>query len=237
VNIRVIFFEMRRMMRTSEPAGAWKYVRGFENLSLCDWPGRHTCILFLGGCNLRCPTCHNAQLAWDMHSLPMVEPVRIKAYLRDRAGWLDGVTITGGEPTMVPGVAELLFEVRKAGLPVKLDTNGMRPDVVRELLALGLVDVFAVDVKGPYAMYPTLTGNAVSEIAARANMERIFALAAARPGSFYFRTTRVPNLAESDLDIARSYLPPDFTLTIQKYVPPPYPCAPKEDAGACPAKS
>ena len=77
----------------NEPAGVWKYVRGFENLSLCDWPGRSTCIIFLGGCNLRCPTCHNYQLAWDMHSLPQIDPVRIKSYIRDRAGWLDGITV------------------------------------------------------------------------------------------------------------------------------------------------
>lgn len=204
----------------NEPAGVWKYVRGFENLSLCDWPGRHTCIIFLGGCNLRCPTCHNHQLAWDMHSLPVVDPAEIKSYVRNRVDWLDGVTVTGGEPTMVPGVAELLWEVKKSGLPVKVDTNGMRPDTVRDLLQYKLADVFAVDVKGPYAKYPTLTGDAVSELSAKANLERIFELAVERPESFYFRATRVPGLSDDDLAAARSYLPPSHELTIQNYVPP-----------------
>lgn len=204
----------------NEPAEVWKYVRGFENLSLCDWPGRTSCIIFLGGCNLRCPTCHNHQLAWDMNALPTVDPVDIRSYLRDRAGWLDGVTITGGEPTMVPGVGELLFEVKKFGLPVKVDTNGMRPDVVKDLLQYKLADVFAVDVKGPYAKYPSLTGNAVSEIAARANLERIFELALLKPEAFYFRTTRVPGLTEDDLATAQDYLPLEYELTIQQYVPP-----------------
>jgi pyruvate formate lyase activating enzyme len=204
----------------NEPAGVWKYVRGFENLSLCDWPGRHTCIIFLGGCNLRCPTCHNHQLAWDMHSLPVIEPARIKAYLRDRGGWLDGVTVTGGEPTMVPGIGELLWELKKSGLPIKVDTNGMRPDTVRDLLQYNLADVFAVDVKGPFAKYPALTGHAVSEIAARANLGRIFELALAKPEAFYFRTTRVPGLTEDDLATAQGYLPLEYELTIQKYVPP-----------------
>ncbi|MDD3313506.1 anaerobic ribonucleoside-triphosphate reductase activating protein [Pseudodesulfovibrio sp.] len=204
----------------SKPAGVWSYVRGFERLSFCDWPGRHTSILFLGGCNLRCPTCHNFQLAWDMHSLPALDPVRIKAFLRDRSGWLDGVTITGGEPTTVPGVGELLYEVRKSGLPVKLDTNGMRPEVVADLLQYRLADVFAVDVKGPFDKYPALTGGAVSALAAQRNLERIFALAELHPGAFYFRTTKVPSLTEADLDIARGYLPPEHTLTIQNYVPP-----------------
>ncbi|WP_272700468.1 anaerobic ribonucleoside-triphosphate reductase activating protein [Desulfovibrio sp. Fe33] len=204
----------------SEPIGVWNYVRGFENLSLCDWPGKTSCIIFLGGCNLRCPTCHNFQLAWDMHSLPAIDPQRVRAYLRDRAGWLDGVTITGGEPTTVPGVGELVYEIRKAGLPVKMDTNGMRPEVVADLLQAKLVDTFAVDVKGPYAKYPALTGKAVSEIAARANMTRIFEMAAAMPDAFYFRITQVPGLTKADVAVAQSYLPPKHELKIQKFVPP-----------------
>lgn len=204
----------------NEPAGVWEYVRGFENLSLCDWPGRSTCIIFLGGCNLRCPTCHNHQLAWDMQSLPIIDHTHIKAYLRNRAGWLDGVTVTGGEPTLVPGLGELLYEIKKSGLPVKVDTNGMRPDTVKDLLQYKLADVFAVDVKGPYAKYPALTGHAVSEIAAKANLERIFELASARPEAFYFRTTRVPGLTQSDIETAQSYLPLEYELKIQQYVPP-----------------
>lgn len=204
----------------NEPAGVWKYVRGFENMSLCDWPGRTTCIIFLGGCNLHCPTCHNFELAWDMQSLPVIDHNHIKAYLRDRAKWLDGVTVTGGEPTLVPGVGELLFEIRKTGLPVKMDTNGMRPEVVKDLLQYKLVDTFAVDVKGPYAKYPALTGHAVSEIAAKANLERIFEMAKAKPEAFYFRTTQVPGLTDADIETAQSYLPLEYELKIQKYVPP-----------------
>jgi len=204
----------------NEPKGVWNYVRGFENLSLCDWPGRSTCIIFLGTCNLHCPTCHNYQLAWDMHSLPVINEGDIKAYLRDRAGWLDGVTVTGGEATIVPGVAELLFEVKKFGLPIKLDTNGMRPEVIEDLLEYKLVEKFAVDVKGPYEKYPALTGNAVSEIAAKSNLERVFEMAKVNPEAFYFRLTGVPGLTQEDIDTARSYLPQDFELKIQQYVPP-----------------
>ncbi len=204
----------------NETARVWKYVRGFENLSLCDWPGRSTCIIFLGGCNLRCPTCHNHQLAWDMHSLPAIEPAHIKAYLRDRAGWLDGITITGGEPTMVPGVGELLYEIKKFELPIKVDTNGMRPDIIKDLLQYKLADTFAVDVKGPYAKYPALTGHAVSESAAQANLERIFEMARTKPEAFYFRITRVPDLTESDIGTAQGYLPIEHELKIQNYVPP-----------------
>ncbi|WP_319467715.1 anaerobic ribonucleoside-triphosphate reductase activating protein [uncultured Pseudodesulfovibrio sp.] len=204
----------------NEPNEVWKYVRGFEKLSFCDWPGRHTCVIFLGGCNLHCPTCHNFQLAWDMQSLPVIDHSRINGFLRDRAGWLDGITVTGGEPTTVPGIGELLYELKKSGLPVKMDTNGMRPEVVKDLMKYELADVFAVDVKGPYEKYPSLTGHAVSAIAAKANLERIFELAETKPEAFYFRITRVPGLTENDLATAQSYLPLEYDLTIQKYVPP-----------------
>ncbi len=155
-----------------------------------------------------------------MQSLPVIDHSRIKGFLRDRAGWLDGVTVTGGEPTTVPGIGELLYEIKKSGLPVKMDTNGMRPEVVKDLMKYELADVFAVDVKGPYAKYPSLTGHAVSEIAAKANLERIFELAETKPEAFYFRITRVPGLTENDLATAQSYLPLEYELTIQKYVPP-----------------
>ena len=195
-------------------------MRGLEPLSLCDWPGRPCAVIFLGGCNLRCPTCHNFELAWTMERLPVVPDWKVRVFLAERRRWLMGVTVTGGEPTMAPGLGELLWELNKLELPVKLDSNGMRPDVVAELLDQGLVHTFAVDVKGPYAKYPALTGNAVDEALARANMERIFALAESRPESFYFRLTRVPGLTDDDVRQARGYLPEGFSLTIQDYVPP-----------------
>jgi len=96
----------------------------------------------------------------------------------------------------------------------------MRPDVVKDMMECQLADMFAVDVKGPWAKYPALTGNAVSEIAAQANLARIFELAKTKPESFYFRCTQVPGLTEEDLAVTRGYLPLDYELTIQEYVPP-----------------
>ena len=204
----------------NESAGVWNFVRGLERFSLCDWPGRTCAVVFLGGCNLRCPTCHNAELAWDMHSLPVVPASILKVQLAERSRWLDGVTVTGGEPTTVPGLTELLHELGKLHLPVKLDTNGMRPQVVADLLRHGLVDTFAVDIKGPYELYPRLTGGAVTEAQAAANLGAILDLARANPTRFYFRTTTVPALTDDDVDTARGYLPRGFSLTLQDYVPP-----------------
>lgn len=204
----------------NEAHDPWKYVRGLERLSLCDWPGRPSAVLFLGGCNLRCPTCHNWELAWNMEKLPQIPDWRVKVFLAERKKWLDGVTITGGEPTCVPGLGEIIYEVTRLGLPVKLDTNGMRPDIVAELLEQDLVHTFAVDVKGPYRKYPELTGNAVTEEEARENLQAIFALAGKHPDKFYFRCTRVPALDDADVEEARTLLPEGFSLTIQEYVAP-----------------
>ncbi|WP_147822115.1 anaerobic ribonucleoside-triphosphate reductase activating protein [Salidesulfovibrio onnuriiensis] len=203
-----------------KPTGVWNCVRGFEHFSLCDWPGRTSCVIFLGGCNLRCPTCHNFELAWEMHRLPVIPENDLKVFLRNRAKWLDGVTVTGGEPTNVPGLGELLFAIRKNNLPIKVDSNGMRPEVVRDILEYRLADVFAVDVKGPYSKYPELTGDAMSAIAAKSNLEQIFDLARQFPKSFYFRLTKVPGLTAEDIAEARSYLPEGFELKLQDYVPP-----------------
>jgi pyruvate formate lyase activating enzyme len=199
---------------------AWRHLRGLTPLSLCDWPGRPCCVVFLGGCNLRCPTCHNAGLAWDMESQPLVPQAALRSFLTKRARWLSGVTVTGGEPTAVPGIGMILHEISASGLPVKLDTNAMRPDVVEALLGEGLVQTFAVDVKGPVARYPELTGGAVTEFDARRNLSRIFALASARPEAFLFRTTLVPQLSENDITTVRGMLPAGFTLATQDYKTP-----------------
>lgn len=201
-------------------ANAWNHLRGLTPLSLCDWPGHPCCVVFLGGCNLRCPTCHNGDMAWDMESQPLVAQAALRAFLAKRKRWLSGITVTGGEPSTVPGIGAILHELAQSGLPIKLDTNAMLPEVVEEMLAEGLVARFAVDVKGPFVKYPALTGGAVSELAARRNLSRIFALAEARPEAFFFRTTLVPLLDDTDVNAVRAMLPAGFTLTTQEYKPP-----------------
>jgi len=199
---------------------AWNHLRGLEPLSLCDWPGRPCCVVFLGGCNLRCPTCHNAGLAWDMEAQPLLAQAALRSFLAKRARWLSGVVVTGGEPTTVPGIGAILHEIASCGLGIKVDTNGMRPDVVELMLAEGLVEAFSVDIKGPLEKYPALTGGAVSEFDARRNLSRIFALALARPEAFSFRTTLVPQLTEIDVEIVRGLVPAGLALTTQDYKPP-----------------
>lgn len=198
----------------------WSSVRGIEPMSLCDWPGKTACVLFTGGCNLRCPTCHNAELAWRPEWFSPLPREAVERFIKSRSAWLDGVVISGGEPTLVTGLHDLLGDLRSLGLPIKLDSNGMQPGVVRDLIKHKLVDAVFVDVKGPYRKYPQLTGNQVTPARAEDNLGRIFALAGANPGVFVFRQTRVPLLNDEDVRESAAYLPQGYRLKIQTYVPP-----------------
>lgn len=133
------------------------YVRiaGWQPVSMLDWPGRITATLFLTGCPFRCPYCHNPDLITPLTAhdcTPFLES------LGARRGWIDGVTITGGEPTADAGLIELLTVLRDNGLPVKLDTNGSRPDILECILADRLVEMVALDVKTVPERYEALTG-------------------------------------------------------------------------------
>lgn len=133
--------------------------------------------------------------------------------------WLDGVVVSGGEPTAVSGLQGLLEDVASLGLPVKLDTNGSNPACVEALFATGMVDTVAVDVKGPWARYPELTGQATTPEAVQRCFAHIFAMAEQNPHRFLFRCTRVPVLTEDDLAQVRRQVPEMFPIHWQEYVP------------------
>lgn len=196
---------------------SWNAVYGFEDLSLCNWKGRMCATIYTGGCNLRCPTCHNWELATNpQRTVPDIRKIVISK-LRARKEFLNGLTITGGEPTIIPGLADLIEEIRSEDYEVNLHTNGLKPAVVHDLLDADAVKLFSVDVKGPWEMYPALTGNKVSADEAEQAFAEIFDMARSNPGRFYFRTTVVPGLSDSDLDTVRSYLPIGEELGLQEY--------------------
>lgn len=204
----------------TDTSPVWDRVRGMVPVSLCDWPGRVTCVLFTGGCNLRCPTCHNASLAWTWKILPALSRETVLADLRRRSRWLDGITLSGGEPTCVAGLEGLLADLAATGLPVKLDSNGSAPGVLAGLLRDNLVQSLAVDVKGPWAMYPQLTGQTMTEEGARESLGQVFDLARRHPNRIYFRCTKVPALSEADLHATRAQVPEGLPLHFQEFVPP-----------------
>ena len=195
-------------------------IRAVTPLSLCDWPGLSSAVVYLGGCNLRCPTCHNATLAFTPTLHPRLDTSAVLRSLAARKRWLDGVVVCGGEPTLDPGLPALVDALSGLGLPVKVDTNGMLPEVVAHVLARRPGTLFAVDVKGPWEKYPALTGGAASAAQAQARLEAVFALAEVSPQSFMFRITLVPGIDPEDVSAARACLPAGFTLREQPYVPP-----------------
>ena len=124
-------------------------IKGFIETSFLDWPGKVASVIFLAGCNFRCPYCHNYGLVLNPEVYPTLEWEPIKKRLSKFLGWVDGVVVTGGEPTLSNGLAGLLRDIKDTGFKVKLDTNGSRPAVLKALFDEDLVDHVAMDVKSP----------------------------------------------------------------------------------------
>lgn len=169
---------------------------GLIRTSLLDDPGYLCCVAFTAGCNLRCPYCHNADLveASPEEGLPLED---LWNHLESRRGKLDGVAVTGGEPTLHPDLADVLAEAKRRGFRTKLDTNGTRPEALAELLRKKLVDRVALDVKLPLARYGEL-GASPSQAEA---VGRSLGLLLEGATDVIFRATVVPKLHdESDLE-------------------------------------
>lgn len=141
---------LRRPRKPKLPASTCSYkIKGFIETSFIDWPGRLTAVLFLPGCNFRCPYCHNADLALGGLGLPTWPLSSISERLKQLRGWVDGVCITGGEPTLHSCLPEIFALLKNQGLKTKLDTNGSNPEMLEGLIDEGLVDYVAMDVKAP----------------------------------------------------------------------------------------
>lgn len=137
---------------------------GLLKTSLIDYPGMVACAVFTSGCNFCCPYCHNPDLATVDSPSPGTGPGYdgIMTFLEKRKGLLDGVVITGGEPTLQPGLLEFCLQVRSMGYKVKLDTNGSRPGTVKDLLEKGVVDYVAMDIKTSLDRYATLAAKGLN---------------------------------------------------------------------------
>lgn len=136
-------------------------ILGLQKLTLLDYPGRTACTVFTGGCNFRCPFCHNAPLVIPGRGQEPYTEEEVLSYLKKRAGLLDGVCVTGGEPTLQEDLEAFLRQVRALGYPVKLDTNGSRPEALRALIGQGLLDYVAMDVKSSPEEYARACGGPV----------------------------------------------------------------------------
>ena len=133
-------------------------IQGFQKLTLLDFPGHTACTVFTGGCNMRCPFCHNSPLVLaPTENEPFTEE-EILSYLKKRSGILDGVAVTGGEPLLQGDIADFLEKVKAQGFLVKLDTNGSFPEKLNELIEKKLVDYIAMDIKNRPEKYALTVG-------------------------------------------------------------------------------
>lgn len=124
-------------------------IKGFLETSFIDWPGKLCAILFVGGCNFRCPFCHNHPLVLAPEGMETIAFEEIMSRLAARRNWLAGICISGGEPTLSPGLPKMIARLKAEGWAIKLDTNGTRPEVLAQLLGDHLLDMVAMDVKAP----------------------------------------------------------------------------------------
>lgn len=167
-------------------------IYGLQKLSLVDYPGKTAAVLFTGGCNFRCPFCHNFGLVQDPGE--PLDDGEVFGYLKKRTGLLDAVVITGGEPLIHPDIADLIEKVRALGYPVKLDTNGTFPARLAELLTRGLVDYVAMDIKNSREKYYLTAGCDVD----LDSVNKSIMLLKSGTTDFEFRTTVVSQLHEEE---------------------------------------
>ena len=133
-------------------------IDGLQKMTLLDFPGKVACTVFTGGCNFRCPFCHNALLVTELPENPDYTADEVLDFLKKRSGLLDGVAITGGEPLMNPDIPDFIKEIRKLGYQVKLDTNGSYPDRLESIVSDGLVEYVAMDIKNCKEKYAETIG-------------------------------------------------------------------------------
>lgn len=152
-------------------------ISGIQRFTTIDFPGKIACVVFTAGCNLRCGYCHNSEfvLPEKLQKLVggFVDTDAVMHFLEQRKERLEGVVISGGEPTMMPDLLDFMRSIKEQGYLVKLDTNGTHPEVIQGALEQGVVDYLAMDIKAPLGRYAELVGVAVSEEVILESIERI----------------------------------------------------------------
>ena len=133
-------------------------IHGLQKLTLLDYPGKVACTIFTGGCNFRCPFCHNASLVLPEQFSKPIQENEVISFLKKRKGVLDAVCITGGEPLLQPDILEFIKKIKNIGYLVKLDTNGSFPDRLKEIVSSGVIDYVAMDIKNSEKNYAKTCG-------------------------------------------------------------------------------
>ncbi len=165
-------------------------IHGLQKMTLLDFPGRVACTVFFGGCDMRCPFCHNAELL-DGSAPPVMTDDELVMFLQKRQGLLDGVAFTGGEPLLQKDLPELAGRIRELGYPIKLDTNGTHPERLKKMIGDGLVQYVAMDIKNSPDRYAETAGLKTLDLAP---IRESISLLLEGTIDYEFRTTAVAEL-------------------------------------------
>ncbi|MCX7856742.1 MAG: anaerobic ribonucleoside-triphosphate reductase activating protein [Deltaproteobacteria bacterium] len=199
------------------PSKAYKLpIKGFLETSFVDWNGYISSVIFLGGCNFRCPFCHNRELVLFPERLENISLTYVIRQLRKYSSWVERVVITGGEPTIHSSLPELLKILRKEGFKIKIDTNGSSPETIKILVGESLVDFVSMDVKGPIDRYEKWCGQDVDKgkIIETINFLLMSGL------DYEFRMTFVPSLhTEEDVYQTARFLRGAKRFVVQEFRP------------------
>ena len=192
-------------------------IGGLQKLTLLDFPGKVACTVFTVGCNFKCPFCHNAPLVTHTAGTPTMSEEEFFSFLKKRQGILDGVAITGGEPTLMSGLWDFIARIKDMGFLVKLDTNGTNPELLEALINNKMIDYVAMDIKNSLEKYAITSGLPesydISKIKASASILMKGTV------DFEFRTTLVsPYHTEEDFESIGKWLAGDEKFYLQNFV-------------------
>ncbi|MFH1459899.1 MAG: anaerobic ribonucleoside-triphosphate reductase activating protein [Candidatus Omnitrophota bacterium] len=179
-------------------------IKGFNPHTFIDWEGKIACVIYLSGCNLRCPFCHSSTLIFNSENIPTVPYKKIEEFFQEKRDWIDAVVLQGGEPMLYPHLKELLRDIKARNLLVKIDTNGTRPQMLQELINEKLIDYVAMDIKAPLTeeKYIQLTAATVDLLDIKQSINFLIDSKI----DYEFRTTVIPGLLDKEdiLKIAQS---------------------------------
>lgn len=191
-------------------------IKGFIQTSLIDYPGKIASIVFFPRCNFNCSFCFNPEMVNNSEELREIKPEEIFDYIESQKKWIDGVCLTGGEPTLQEGLPEFISEIKKRGFLVKLDTNGTNPGMLKKLLDQKLLDYVAMDVKATLEKYERVAGCKVN----LENIQKSIELIRNSGIEYEFRTTVVPDqLNKDDIKAIGEWLDGSKRYYLQQFRP------------------
>jgi pyruvate formate lyase activating enzyme len=189
-------------------------IKGIQKTSLVDYPPNMVSTIFVGNCNFRCGYCHNPELVLNYASIPTMDEKEIFDFLEQKKKWIDGVCISGGEPTIYHDLADFCAKLKQKGFLVKLDTNGTNPSVIRELIDKKLVDYIAMDIKTSLNKYDEAAGVKVN----KEKIKETVKILMQGTVDFEFRTTAVPDFFdESDAKAVGEWLKGAKKFLLQQF--------------------